>query len=366
MLLKIEKLFFRYFIRFFFISLLAFTGIFFIFSFIQTISKKGIMQGISLYYLARMLFYLIPSILETSIPFSFIFSIFFSVGELSARGEIIAIRVGGFSYRDISRLFFIFSFFLFIFFSILNNSISPVYSLKSRESLRTMTNRITNINIKPNSFDSISSFTIYASSITDNEMNNVILYRDMDNNNSLKSFVKISAQKGYFEILKEQGIKINLIDGRISAIDRNNYSIYNAGMFKEYMTFIPFEVNEKTYSIPPKYLRTNDILNQIKHIGDRDQIFGMREELVSRFTTDLSILILALLSLAFAFYYEKESKYFSFIISVGIIIFYYLGDILCSLMIRKNHSLFPYINFLPLIIMSLCFFYIWFGKLEHK
>jgi lipopolysaccharide export LptBFGC system permease protein LptF len=238
--------------------------------------------------------------------------------------------------------------------------------MKSRNALRTMTNRITNINIKQNSFDSISSFTIYASSVTDNEMKDVVLYKNSGGKNNSNSFVKILAKKGYFDVVKEQGLKINLTDGNISSIDRTNYNVYNTGIFSEYSTFIPFEVSENDYSTPPKYISTIKLLREIKKISDRDDVFKMKEEIISRIVMDISILILAFLSLTLAFYYERESKYFSFLISVGIIIFYYIGDIISGLITKHSAALFPYVNFLTPTLMLACFIYFWFFKLKYK
>ncbi|MEF3279383.1 MAG: LptF/LptG family permease [Elusimicrobiota bacterium] len=364
--LKIQILFIKYFLRYFTLSLFIFTAIFFIFSFLKIINESEITRGISFSYLSKTLLFLLPSIIATSFPFSLIFSIFFSVGDLSSRGEIIAMRVGGYSYADITKLFWVFVLLLSVIFYIIINKISPQFSLKSREYARTMINRITNITIKSNSFDNISSFTIHALKISDNTMNNITLYRNINNKYNSDFFIRINALSGYYDIVKEKGIKVILKDGSILSIDKKNYNIYNTGNFEEYSVFIPFEIIEKKYDNPPKYYSTTELKKRLKSITDRNEIFKIKKEIISRFLSSLSILAFSLVACVLAFYYEKDSKYFSFLSSIGIILFYYLSGIFINVIIRKKENLFPFINTLPILIMFLFSAYIYFLKLRRR
>lgn len=360
------RMFLIYFLRYFFISLFIFSGIFFVFSFIQIINDNEITNGISFYYLSKAIIYLLPSIISQTLGFSIVFSIFFSIGEISSKGELIALRVGGYSYYEITKFFFLFIFMLTIFLYFLNNNIVPKYRLKSKEYIRTMMNRITNITIKKNSFDSISSFTIYASEVNDNEMKGITIYRNIPNKYNSDFFAAIDAKSGYYSVIHEKGIKITLNDGNISNINKKNYSIFYTGRFKQYTTFMPFEIRAKNYSNPPKYYPTSHLKKQITRETDNRKIFEIKSEIISRVTSTLSIIAFSLISIILSMIVERNSKYFSFLISSGIIVFYYSATILCEFISKKNNNLFPLINFVPFIIILIFCVYAYYYKLRFR
>ncbi len=248
---KVERLFLKYFAGFFVVSLFLFTSISLIFSFIQIINNEEITKGISLYYLFKSLLYLTPSIISTSLPFCMVFSIFLTVGELSQRGEIIAIKVGGFSYFEITRTFLVFVILLTIFSTKLIYEIAPKYSLLSREYIRIMINRITNINLKDNSFETISSFKIYSKKVKKTEIKDVLLFREAENTYNTNSFIKIKAEKGNYEKMADKGIKITLYNGKIYQINNDKPDVYNNSDFSSYTTYIPFEI----------YIRKKNFIN---------------------------------------------------------------------------------------------------------
>lgn len=359
-------MFLTYFIRYFFISLFIFSGIFFVFSFIQIINDNDVVNGISFYYLSKAIIYLLPSIISQTLGFSIVFSIFFSVGELSSKGELIALRVGGYSYYEITKLFFLFVFVLTVFLYFLNNNIVPKYRLKSKEYIRTMMDKITNITIKKNSFDSISSFTIYASEVNDNEMKGVSLYRNITNKYNSDFFATIYARTGYYSLIHEKGIKVTLNDGNISNINKKNYFVFYTGRFKQYSTFIPFEIRTKNYSNPPQYYPTSYLKEQIIKETDNKKIFKIKSEIISRITSTLSIILFSIISIILAMIVERNSKYFSFLISSGIIVFYYTSTILCEFISKKNNNLFPFINFAPSIIILISCIYAYYYKLRFR
>lgn len=364
---KVEILFIKQFIKYFAISLLIFSSIFFIYSFLQIMNEPDIVKGISQYYLIKTLLYLLPSTISISLGFSIIFAVFISTGELSITGEMIAIRSGGYSYPDISKNLLIIIVFLTFISYLLVNYIVPVYELKSREYLRTMLNRVTNIELKPQSFDRISSFNIYFQKLNGNEMEDVMMFEDVkESGYNSNSFIKIIAKRGVYKIIKEKGISIMLLDGEISHIERGKYHLYNLGNFKEYRTFIPFEINQKDYDIPPKHMKTKDLIKALKTSTDKEKIYKIKKELYARKANVFSVFIFAILSLIVAFYFERESKFLSFISSIVMIIFYYTLNVIANIITSKKPDLIEYAFFVAPLIMSGLSIYLYIFKLSKK
>ena len=335
------------------------------FYFFRIINSSGIINGISSYYFIRSVLYLLPNIFLISIPFSLVFSIFFCIGEISIRGEFIDIRVGGFSYKEITRLMFIFVIFLSIFYYILASYIEPIYSYKSREYLRMMINRITNINIKENVFNGVSSFVINPRYVNGNFMRDIVMFRDFNYEGNDNHILKIEANRGEFKFINEKGIEIFLSDGKITHIPKDNLSVVNKGRFSDYYVFIPFEFKEMTYSIPYKHMTTNELKKIFFIEKDTLKKSMIKKEIYERIAKSFSVILFFILSITLSFYYEKESRYFSFISSLGVLFLYYSLSTISDVFFRKNTSLF-YIDFLPVIFMSFFSFYFYLFKLRFK
>jgi lipopolysaccharide export system permease protein len=362
---KIEVYLSKVFFRYFFLSLFVFSGIFFLFSFFKVISSNDIVNGISPYYFIRTIIYLIPNILIITIPFSVVFSIFFTVGDISLRGEVIAIKVGGFSYFEMVRLLFFYAVIFSIFYYILANYIEPVCSLKSREYLRIMMNRMTNVNIKPRVFQKISTFVIYSSDVDGNFMKDVIMLRDFESKNGDKHIFKVESKRGEFRFVKEKGLDIFLSDGSIMDIAKESSDILNKGSFKDYYVFIPFEFKEANYSIPYKHMSGTELNRILRYEKDFKKKMAIKKEIFSRINSGISIFLFFLVSIILSFYYERESKYFSFFSSLILLFFYYSLLIISDVIFRKNNHL-VMISFIPSIFMLFFGFYFYFFKLRFK
>lgn len=349
-----ERYFLKTFLKYFVLSVFIFVSVFLMFSFIQIINEKGVIKGASVYVIFKTLFYLIPSILKITIPFSLVFSVFFTIGEISSRGELIAIRVGGYSYFDITKLFFAFLIFLFIFYAYIVNFLAPVMKLKSRNYARLMLNRITNIELKPKKFNILSEIAIYADEIKDNMLENARLYRDV---NKKDSYMIINSEKGSYNIIKEKGIKLNFNKGNFYHILKGKYYMYNYGTFDSYSTFIPFPEFKKEYSVPPKFMTTPELFEILYNEDESEKIFEVKSEVYERYSTSVSVVLFGVLALMVAFYYERESKYVSFIYSLLMLMFYYGLDILFNVLAKKYLK--PEINIFPSVIVTILavFFY---------
>ncbi len=339
---SIDKLILGYFSIYFLVSMMLFISIFLLFSFLQIINSRDIIKGGSLVLLLKSIIYLIPSIITTSAMFSYVFSVFFTVGDMSTRGEIGALRCSGYSYKRIAEKIVLLSLLMIPFLYFLNHSIVPTSKIKSRQALRSMINRVTNINLKSGLFEKISSSKIIAHHTSPSSLTEINIIREnikeLTPNKKANFIVDISANNGTYIKLKEKGILFSLNNGKILLTDTTKPHLFYIGSFSNYQTFIPFEINEKKYDLNPKFMTTKQIKENIKNktVLDTEKA---KKEILSRTASSVAILPLTLLSLILAFFYERESKYFSFAASIGTIFsILCLSDNIRLSVFKKNYQ----------------------------
>ncbi|PIS46874.1 MAG: hypothetical protein COT17_06320 [Elusimicrobia bacterium CG08_land_8_20_14_0_20_51_18] len=360
---------FKYFLRYFAVSIAVFIFLFLIASFIQVVNEEGVMNGFSGYLLLKSLLFLVPNILSVSVPFSLIMSVMLTIGEISSNGELTAIRAGGYSYGEISSFLSFFSLALCFFLLVSNNWISPAGLKKSRENVRTMFTRITNINISSGTFEKISAFTIYAAKASrDGELAGVLLTRKVEKKGDTPpSLISISAGKGSYGIIKEKGIKIDLLNGNFSQFNTENNSVYVWGDFEKYSTFMPFSVEEnKDRTVPPRELTSPELLAATRTEGNPEYAFKCAQELFSRIFLSLTPLAFFLLAASLGFIFDRESKSFGFFISILTIFCYYGLVILAEFFTAGNRWAFPWALGVPLFITLAFGVFLWKYRLENK
>lgn len=365
---SVDKIVFRYFIRYFTTSFLLFISIFFLFSLLQIVNDKDIVKGLSIILIIKSVIYLIPSVITESLIFSSVFSSFFTVGEMSIKGEIIALRCSTYSYPEInSKIILIVILFIPILYH-LNHHVVPSARFKSRQYIRTMINNSTNINLRDNTFERISSSYIITQEAKNSSLINVSIIRNsskiIDSTKKADYIVNIKAETGVYTTIKNKGLLLSLNNGKISYINQNNPDIYYQGSFDSYITFIPFETNKKDYITNLKFLTTKE-LEEIYKV-DTEQRYKIKKEIFTRTANSISLFSITLLALITAFLFEKESKYFSFIASIGIIFIYYVLEILSDNIVSKKMQDYPQIKFLPFVIIMISSFLIYQYGLKKK
>ncbi|MCX7905690.1 MAG: LptF/LptG family permease [Elusimicrobiales bacterium] len=333
-----DKIILKYYLKYFISSLSLFISIFFLFSFLQIINDKDISKGLSLAFIIKAIIYLIPSVMNNSLIFSTVFSVFFTIGELSLKGEITALRCCGYSYYNFIIKIIILTVISVPILYYLNHTLIPSSKLKSKHYIRTMINRSTNINLKSNSFEKISSSYIIAKEVTDSSFKNISIIRNLnkqiEDNKKADSIIHIEANYGTYKIVKEKGILISLINGKLSYLNKQTPQIFYQGSFDEYITFIPFEINIKNYDVQPKFIPTSKLKKHFELLNDNEKVI-IKKEILSRTISAISLPFITFLALITALIFEKESKYFSFLASILIILIYYGTYIISNNIFKK-------------------------------
>ncbi|MCX7641627.1 MAG: LptF/LptG family permease [Elusimicrobiales bacterium] len=362
-----DKLILKYYFRYFISSLILFISIFFLFSFLQIINDKDISRGLSIILIIKAIIHLIPSVFNNSLVFSAVFSAFFTTGELSLKGETTALRCCGYSYYDIISKILTLTIISIPILYHLNHSIIPYSKLKSREYIRTMINRNTNISLKPNSFEKISSSHIISKDVDYSSLRKISIIRSLaqpiDITKKADFIIHIEAESGTYTTIKHKGILLSLNNGKISYINQKNPEIFYLGSFNEYLTFVPFEVNNKNYTINPKFISTEQLKKQITTSLKEKKL--IQKEILSRTTSSISLFFITFLALTVAFIFERDSKYFSFLASIIVILMYYGVNIICDNVIFKKIYK-PEIEIIPVLLISIFGILLYYKILRKK
>ncbi|MCG2724811.1 MAG: LptF/LptG family permease [Elusimicrobia bacterium] len=360
----------KVFIPVFLLSTFVFTALFIMVNFIQIINR-GILSGFSFYFLSKALIYLIPNIFSMVLPLAFLMATLLSLGQLSGDGEIVAMRAGGFSFKDILMSLFACSLSVALLLVFVNNWIGPVFLKKSNDYVIAMADKITKLELRSKTFQKISDWEIYSDEVDNKaqKLKNIKLSRifKKSDNKSLW-LLRIDAKEGNYRIIKEKGLLMKFRNGRFNQADFKNNETLVYGTFKSYETLIPFfsksSLNRKLY---PKEMQSFKLLDKIQTNSlDQGALIKYKVDFITRFTMVLSPIIFFLIGAPLGLLLEKKGKAMGFSLTLLIIFIYYGISIMSMVLAKKHEIFFPWILYIPPILGFAAGVYIWRVKLYLK
>ncbi len=360
----------KVFIPFFLLSTFLFTALFMMVNFMQII-HRGILSGFSFYFLFKTLVFLIPNIFSMVLPLAFLMATLLSLGQLSGDGEIMAMRAGGYSFKEILTSLLASSLVVVFLLVFITNWFGPLSLKKSNDYVLAMVNKITKLELRAQTFQKISDWEIYSDEVDNKaqKLLNVKLSRTFkkSDNNSLW-LLKIDAKEGSYRIIKEKGLLMKFGNGRFNQVDFKNNETLVHGTFKAYETLIPFfsksTLNRKLY---PKEMQSFELLDKIKaNALSQSMLMKYKVDFITRFTMVLSPVIFFLIGAPLGLLLEKKGKAMGFSLTL-LIIFIYYGISVISMALAKKHGIFfPWILYVPPILGFAAGAYIWRAKLYLK
>ncbi|MBI4657043.1 MAG: LptF/LptG family permease [Elusimicrobia bacterium] len=354
---------------FFLLSVFVFAFLMMMINLLQIVNE-GILRGFSFYFLSKSLVYLLPSILSMSLPVSFLMAILLSLGQMSGEGEIMALRAGGFSFREILSPILVFAAFLILFLFALNNWYGPKYLKRSSDYVQVMASRVTRFEITPKTFHRISAWEVYADRVQKRAglLKDVKLFRRVTKKDSPAWIFRISADEGSYHVIKDKGILLKLKNGQFSRADVSNRDELMYGRFSSYTTLIPFfSSNDTERKIHPREMSTLKLFRELsgKELSAESSA-RCKIEITSRFSLMLTPAMFFLIGAPLGLIFEKKSKGMGFSISL-LIIFAYYGLTMFSMVLAKKTSFFmPGIIFAPLLAGTIAGVFIWRRRLGDK
>ena len=358
----------RIFTKFLGLSLFVFISLLVMLNFVQVVSQ-GVLSGFSFYFLAKSMFYLLPTIIGMSLPLAFLLAILLSLGQMSQDGEILALRAGGFSFFEIFSGVFWAAVLSSLLLAVVNNWVGPAGQKISGDYTETMLTRVTKLKLKPHTFQNISDWALYASEVNSlsGDMRGVKLFRRINKGEKPAFVNKINAAAGHYRMVEESGLEIQLSDGQFSQTDfaRPEQTLY--GRFAAYSTMLPFfSESGARRRLGPKELTSPELFALAAEAGDRDKAARYRVEALSRFAMALAPLAFFLVGTPLGVGLDKLGRSAGFALTLPVILFYYGLTIAGMVLSRKHSALYPWAIFLPAALTAGAGAWLWKRRLYAK
>jgi lipopolysaccharide export system permease protein len=321
-------------------------------------------KGVSIFSIAKIIFFLLPYFMLFTIPIALLIAILIAMGRLSSDNEISALKTSGISLLQMYYPVAIASLITFIFTIIMSYFIVPQSNLANKRLLFNVVQKNANIALKEKIFnDDFKDFLIYANKIHANEnyMEGVIV----SDKHTIGEHNTIFAKKAFLisdpESMK---VKLKMENGSIHSVSSN---------LKNYrkIDFINYEINldlstalasfDKSAK-SSKDMTMTELLENVNKPGMKEKdIRELYIEVHKKFSTPLACIFFGLLALPLGIRSHRSVKSKGFAIGLIIVCFYYL--------LRIGGEAFAETGYIPVVIgvwmpnvlfalAGICLFYI--------
>lgn len=320
------------------ISLIVFTAILFMNQFVR-IFNTAILLGADLYWIFYALSNLMPTVLALSIPMSWQLAVLMTLGTLSGRGEMIALRASGFSPRQIVFSIGICSVILCIFLMLVNNRVSPSGFKRFQSSKNMLAKSMSELKLRSNTFIDLNNWRMIAREIDPDsgKMKDITLFMYSKDNPEL-ALLSVSAPQGRYKMQVAKGIELVLKNGEFQKADVKNPHRVIKAEYNKYEVFIPLyaDVDFKNRNLSLSELTTPEILKTLKlKTLPKKRHSEYQIEVSSRLALALSPLIFFLVSAPLGFLHMRYSRAWAMVFTV-VILFSYYGALMTGINIAKK------------------------------
>lgn len=337
--------FFTGFLRYFLTSASVFVFIMVMASFLSIVNEDGVMNGFSQYFLFKSLIWLLPSILASSLPFAFVMAVMLSFSEFESSGELKAALAGGFSYRELFSSVLSFSFLLAFMLLLLNSWLGPLGAGRSREYVRTMFGKVTNVNFSSETFEKVSDFSVYAGRVSlGGQLRDIKLFKKEKEYSALFS---ISASSGALSF-SDDGISMELSGGRLKFFSYDRPSSFYDGEFSGYTAFMPFYSSAAAARRPSIKELTSFQLIALPREDLEYRFQGLRQ-VFFRLSGALSPLAFFFAAFSLSVFFAGKGKFMAFALSLIVVFSYYGLSVGADFLSSRLPELFPWITALPFV-----------------
>lgn len=332
------------------------------------LAQSGALTGFSFYFLSRSILYMLPSVIGMCLPLASLLALLLSLGQMSQDGEIVALRAGGYSFFNIFSWVFASSALLALLLVFINNFAGPYCASRSTDYARIMLQRISRINLKPNTFQKISDWALYADDVNGitGEMTGVKLFQRTNKGNT-SSVVTMNASSGWYRSVYDKGMLVQLYDGQFTQTDNSRVDKLIYGSFSSYETVLQFfsegEVKKTNY----REMTTTELKKLIDNAKtDKKDKSDFRTEALSRTVLALGPIVFFLIGAPLGVALDKRGKSAGFVLSLVILFFYYGFTIGSLILARKNELFYPWAVWAPTALGLLGGAWLWKKRLSGR
>lgn len=288
--------------------------------------ELAINHGVGIFVILKFILFIMPSFLIYIIPISFLIAVLIAYNRLSSDSEITAIKASGLSTLKVSRPVILMAFFAYGVSSFFTIYAFPWGSLSSKRLLYDVARSKAGIGLKERVFnDAFDGLILYANRIMpeNGELEGIFISDQRDE----KDRNIITAKNGIISAdHKTMKITLRLFNGSIHRSEED-------GLYK-IVTFNTYDLNlslkdEKVKN--PDTSKTNRDLtvSQLKQKIDDLKMAGQDPapyiiDLHKRFALPASIFVFGLLGVPLGIQKVRTTKFTSFTIGLGVVLFYYV------------------------------------------
>ncbi len=341
-----------FFVIFFFVFVIQF----------NKFSKLLLSTSFTLTDLFKLVLFLMPNVLFISLPVSLLIGIVIGIGNLSGENGITALNSSGISSLILLKPLLIISLFIYILTSITTFFIAPYSNRKLRELKYTI--GITHFisEIEPRTFiTSIPNVVIYIEDISskDKSWHNIIFFDERDPN--IKKIYTAKVGKVFFD-RKKVLYQVILKNGTLYKVDKKKPSNEGIVNFKE--TIFPLiKVDLEAFRKLPLRRAEKTMgqllydLNHLKKDFKDDKYVDSSIEFYQRISLPFVAILFGFLGLPLGVSRKKGKKSYGYMISITIVVLYYLSFVY-SWKFGVTHNLYsPAIGvWIPLLFFSIITF----------
>lgn len=284
-------------------------------------------KGVQIFYVLKLLFFLVPYLLSYTIPMAALCATLLVFGKLSSDNELTAMKASGVSlYRIVSPVLIV-GLILSIYSLYLNDRLVPKAHLETRKTMRDIGLRSPSAYMEAGTFiRGFEDYIIFIYEINGNKLKNIRIYQPQKD----KPTRTIVAQDGEFIPIPEKRIvKLKLIDGTTEEpipTDPTNFYKLN---FKTYYMTLNLEEPEKTsenIKKKAKDMTFRELKNEMKEIiaAGISDISPLLTRIHKKVALSFASIAFMLIGLPLAIRTHRSEKSIGFGISLAVLIIYWL------------------------------------------
>lgn len=268
----------------------------------------------------------IPYIMKYTLPLSCLLGTLFSLGEMIANNEVLAIRSAGLSVMRILIIFIIVGLIVSLILFILNDKIIPYYHYKYRCQIKITSVKNVNYLLEPGILHDyfLDNTLVKIGDIHDNQLQNVLIFQFNDNE---KLNTRIFAKRAIF-VIEDNYLKLRLEDGWREIYDPQN--IENSYKINFKSSIINISLAPKTTNKIEKKeadMSIEELKEKISFLKKRkisESIPEFLREIHERISFSFSPLVFIILATGISLMVKQKAKSVNFTLAIFIGILYYV------------------------------------------
>ena len=282
-------------------------------------------HGVGIFTVIKFIMFVLPSFLIYIIPISFLIAVLIAYNRLSSDCEITALKASGISITRMSKPVLFMALIAYSISLFLTIYAFPFGSLSSRRLLYEIARSKASIGLKEQVFnDAFDGLILYANRIRpDDGMLGDIFISDQRDENDTNV---VTAKTGVISSDQQtMNITLRLFDGTMHRAEKKglyktiNFTIYDINLgLKDEKTKNP-DIAKKNRDLTVSQLKKK--IDNIKRTGDNPAPYII--DLHKRFALPASIFVFSLLGVPLGIQRVRTTKFTSFSVGLGIILFYY-------------------------------------------